>query len=69
MFGNLAALSWSISLFAPSFQLQFAIMRTPISLQCDPLSCISFIYRMRELSFLYYYRLLEQIRAEASFLV
>lgn len=25
MFGNLAALSWCISLFAPSFQLQFAI--------------------------------------------
>lgn len=40
MFGNLAALSWCTSHFAPSFQLQLRRKGSPIGLRCDPLSCI-----------------------------
>lgn len=40
MFGNLAALSWSTSHLAPSFQLRLGIIRIPITLPSGPLSCI-----------------------------
>lgn len=65
MFGNFA-LNYCTFHFATSFQLQRGTMADPITLQCDPLSCILYTYSVRKLSVLYY-KHVEDFRAEVSF--